>query len=299
MEMQRKPVVHEGSRRGRAQRWWRACSRERFPGRMPAIAVAMFLVLVTLLAMACTPPAQAPTSPCVTTTGDRQPRPPWRVGLVLADNGSATRLQQGKALAVALVCALQPGDAVVVVRQSDFRTVVSAVVPGDALTLAQAANCRDVPIGGPSLACLAVAAAEDEVVRWRAQAAVAIASVESASTGASGDDCRSGSGWPRDQVVQLLLSLQPDPGQQASSILIVMGDSDRLGGSQPLQQFVQGVHVFVAPYVLACGDPANTRRWFQYAVSVDLYPAESPASNFPAFLLARLDGQAQKAGAQQ
>lgn len=257
------------------------------PRKLQVSRVAGGLAAALLLAtsaVGCTPPPSEAASICPESTVP-EARVPWQVGVLLPDASGPERLDQARELALALVCDLRPGDTIIVINESTFTVVVSEVVPGDAGQLAGAEKCAEVPVGGPSPECLEVALAIEALDAWRRDAVAAIASVSAAAT-TSASECATASGWPRDQVVQLLLSLQPQPGSDSYAWLIVGGDADALGDGEPLGSPVASVHVVAAPYSLSCGSPQNLEDWFQAALAIDLYPAESPPAFFTAFLRA-------------
>lgn len=252
-------------------------SRSALPWLLPAI------LLLSLLAGGCMEKPVEAAAICPGTRGDA--RVTWKVGMLLPDVSGGPRFEQARALALELVCDLQPGDTIVILRESTFEVVVSEVVPGDPDVLASASKCEDVPVGGPSRECLRVAEANRDLDTWRRTAIDAINALSSSS--ASAGPCSVSSGWPRDQIVQLLLSLQPEPGTDSYSWLIVAGDADALGDGEPLGAPVRPIHVVVAPYALTCGGP-HVEDWFREALAIDLYPAESPPSRFAAFLRAHI-----------
>ena len=253
---------------------------------LPAVAGAFSSILLLALAVilsACAPPTEPALTTCPTPRGPAVERIPWKVGVVIPDGLGADRLAQSQALMVALVCDLQPDDSLIAVRENTFEVIVSAVVPGDRHLLAKAKECREVPVGGPSPECLVVAAAQRSLGEWREHVAETVAAIRLTNL-QSATGCASHSGWPREAITQLLLSLQPDHTGDSYSWLLVAGDADALSGGQPLTDLVRDIHVVVAPYVLACGNLANLTAWFGGARAIDLYPAESPALRFPAFL---------------
>lgn len=251
--------------------------------KVAAAATPVLLLALAVALSACAPPTRAASSTCPPPADHLESRIPRKIGVVVPDDMGAERLDQSRALTLALLCDLEPGDSIIAVRQSTFEVVVSEVVPGDLQLLAKAEECRDVPVGGPSQECLAVAEAERGVEEWRERVAAAFKAIVPANQDA-GSACANRSGWPRDRIVQLLLSLQPEQAGASYSWLLIAGDADALAGAEPLTDLVRSVHIVVAPYVLACGDPSNLADWFAGARAIDLYPAESPAERFPAFL---------------
>jgi hypothetical protein len=127
-----------------------------------------------------------------------------------------------------------------------------------------------------------IATALSELNAWRNRVAAAVDGVDLSAPGGT-TACGTSSGWPRDDILQLLLALQPGHGEAVESWLVIGGDADDVAGEN-LSSELAGIRVVIAPFVLACGDAEHVRAWFEGARSVDLYPAERPSEHFSEFL---------------
>lgn len=232
----------------------------------------------------CTAPETPRTEP--SSAAAPVPHEQARIIYVLPDS-SAARFAQAKALAVATVRSLTPGDEIIIVN-ADFTLVASQVVPGTSSNPSEIASCAAVSVGGPSPRCQGVALDEAQLQRWRDDLVHQINSLQAkpASLDLS-DGCRADSGWPSRKVLQLLLAFADEKNTSSYRNILILGggDADARGDAPRLTaSYLIHVEVVDAPYSMSCGGPSNLQDWFQDAASVRLFGAERPASEFPQFL---------------
>ncbi len=261
--------------------------------RSVGVALCGVVLAVIPVLAACAEPYASRSSP----TPVAIPHQPTRVIDVIPD-GSAQKLHAAEALAEATVETLDAGDSLIVVRESDFSVVTSQVVPGQLFDQHQLAICQQVSVGGVSLHCQQVDEAERQLEIWRTSVVELIQGLQPKPSGRPADDCRVESGWPRDAVMQLLLSFQDDPKHNIGDVLILGGgDADARGNTPRLPaSYVAHVEVVVAPYTMSCGNPSNISDWFRDAASVRLFGAERPAAEFPQFLFDSSQATAARSG---